>query len=102
MPEEIKPSQQERTMAALSYIWILSIVVLLTQKKKFVHDHAKQGLLLFVGECIVFIPIIGWLLGWIVSLIAIVLALVGIIKAWNGEEWKVPLIGEWWDRKIKI
>jgi len=102
MPEQTKPTQQERTLAALGYIWVLSIVILLTQKKPFVHKHAKQGVLLFVGECIVFIPIIGWFLGWIVSLIAIILAIVGIIKAWNGEEWKVPFIGEWWDKTVRI
>ena len=102
MSEGTKPSQLDRIWAAAGYLWAFSIVVLLVNKKKFVHAHAKQGLLLFFGMCIIFIPIIGWMVGWIASLVSLILAVVGIIKAWNGEEWKVPFIGEWWDKKINI
>jgi uncharacterized membrane protein len=97
-----KPSQEEKIWAVLSYIWVLSIVALLVRKEKFVHDHAKQGFLIFVGECFMFIPVINFLFGWIIGLAAFILAIVGIIKALAGETWKIPFIGEWWDQKIKM
>lgn len=96
------PSQEEKLWAALSYLGVLSIVVLLVKKEKFVHNHAKQGFLVFVGECFMFIPVINFLFGWAIGLVAIILAIVGIIKAVSGEAWKVPFIGEWWDQTVKI
>lgn len=103
--DEVKtsvPTHNEKLWAALGYVWVLSIVVLIMRKEKFVHDHAKQGLMLFVGECIIFVPIIGMLIGWLVGLIALVCAFVGFFKALQGESWKVPILGEIWDKNIQI
>ena len=95
-------SQEEKLWATLSYLGVLSIVVLLVKKEKFIHDHAKQGFLVFVGECFMFIPVINFLFGWLIGLVALILAVVGIIKAVSGETWKVPFIGEWWDQTVKM
>jgi len=63
-------SQEEKLWATLSYLGVLSIVVLLVKKEKFIHDHAKQGFLVFVGECFMFIPVINFLFGWLIGLVA--------------------------------
>ena len=75
--EEIKPNQTQpsspqendsdiqanKTVAALSYLWILFLVPLLLKRdSKFAQFHAKQGLVLFIIEFLVWIPFIGWLL----------------------------------------
>lgn len=96
------PTSEEKLWAVLSYIWVLSIVALLVKKEKFIHNHAKQGFLIFVAECFIFVPIIGWIFGWLVSIVAFILSIIGIINALDGKEWKVPIVGEWWDKTIKI
>ena len=96
------PSSEQKVWAALSYVWVMSFVVLILKKDSFVHAHAKQGLLIFVGECIIFVPIIWMLIGWLIGLIAFICAFIGFFKAIQGEEWKVPFIGEWWDKTIRV
>lgn len=79
-------------MAALSYLWILSVVMLLLKKEdKFVQFHAKQGLVLFLCSIVLWlIPIIGWLLNILVT----VAVVVGFIMAIQGKEYKMPVVGD--------
>ena len=92
-------TQEEKMWGVASYFWIVSILVLLLRRNsKYVQGHAKQGLLLFIGESLAIIPGIGWL----IALISVILAVVGIIKALNGEEWQIPFVGEAWAKKINL
>jgi len=43
---------------------------------------------------LVFIPILGWLVSLALSIIAFVLWLVLMWRAYNGEEYEVPYIGK--------
>jgi uncharacterized membrane protein len=99
--EELKPKsadsdiQANKTAAALSYLWLLALVILfLKRDSKFAQFHAKQGLILFILEVVAwfifFIPFIGTLL-W---LGIVILAVVGITNALNGRWAKLPLIGQ--------
>lgn len=98
MVEQKKTDQELRTWAAISYLWVLSVLVLILKKDKFVQAHAKQGLLLFIGEVLMIVPGIGWIIG----LLSIILAVIGFIKAYSGDEWEVPLIGAAWAKKINL
>lgn len=82
--------QTNKVMAALSYIWILSIIFLFVKKDSpFVQFHAKQGTVIFVASIILnFIPVIGWLL----NIVLFVLAIMGIIGALQGKTTKLPVI----------
>ena len=82
--------QNNKMMAALSYVWILSVVFLLVKKNSpFVQFHAKQGVVIFAASFILgFIPIIGWLL----NIVLLVLAIMGIVAAWQGKSTKLPII----------
>ena len=97
-----KDIEANKTIAALSYVWILCLVPLLGKRdSKFAQFHAKQGLVLFIIETIAglifWFPIFGQLL-----MIAIaVVAIMGIIKALNGEWWEIPYIYEW-SKKINL
>ncbi|MFA5052086.1 MAG: DUF4870 domain-containing protein [Patescibacteria group bacterium] len=94
--EEQKPvkpagAQDSNLMAALSYVWILSVIMLILKKDdEFVKFHAKQGLILFLISFVGVIPVIGWFV-WIIVVIAMI---IGFIKALSGERFKVPLVGD--------
>ncbi len=89
--QQINPSEK-KVWAAVGYLWILSLVVLAARKdNEFVRFHASQGFFLFVVSTILwFIPVIGWLLNILIGVVAIV----GIIKAIQGEKWELPVVGQ--------
>lgn len=89
--------------AALSYLvgFVTGIIFLLVEKEnKFVRFHAMQSTLLFVGIVLVnvllsVIPFLGSLLGiFIVIPLSAVLWLLLMFKAYQGEEFKLPLVGQ--------
>lgn len=104
MPEEEVPAQpvsggDDNLMAALSYIWIISIVMLLTKKdSEFIQFHAKQGLVLFgisIVLWVISIPLFFlWMVNSLVYLVLFVAAVVGFIKAYGGEKYKIPVVGD--------
>lgn len=89
---KINPAEK-KVWAAAGYLWVLSLVVLAARKdNEFVRFHASQGVLLFVISVILwFIPVLGWLLNIVVA----VAAIVGIVKALQGEKWELPVVGSW-------
>ena len=108
MPEEKKFKTQDKdiednkTVAALSYAWILFLVPLLGKRdSKFAQFHAKQGLVLFIIELVggffMWFPIFGQLL----MLALVLVSVLGIIKALNGEWWKMPVVYDW-SKKINL
>lgn len=83
--------EKNKTVAALSYAWILFLIPLLGKKhSKFSQFHAKQGLILFLLSFVVWFPLIGWLIG----LAIIVVSIMGILKCLEGVWWKAPYIYE--------
>ena len=76
--------QQNKGMAALSYLGILCLILLLAKRdSKFAQFHAKQGLVLLIAEVILgfaagllaIIPVIGWIVDlavWLYVLIMII------------------------------
>ncbi|USN53640.1 MAG: hypothetical protein H6760_00500 [Candidatus Nomurabacteria bacterium] len=85
-----KNNNDDRLLALASYVWILSVLILLLKKDSdFVRFHARQGFVLFIISVICSILAIFW---W-VNLIVAVMALIGMYKAYQGEKWKMPLVG---------
>ena len=89
--------------AALSYLvgFVTGILFLLVEKEsKFVRFHAMQSTLLFIGIILVnvvlkMIPFVGLLVAvFIVIPISAVLWLLLMYKAYQGEEFKLPLVGQ--------
>ncbi|MDD4607374.1 MAG: DUF4870 domain-containing protein [Patescibacteria group bacterium] len=96
-------NNQDKVLAAISYIWILWVIpFVINHKKDFVIQHAKQGLLLFICEIVAWslgvLPFIGFLLGSMAWMLCIILVIIGIIKAINGEAWQIPYIGHLVDK----
>ncbi|MCM8760784.1 MAG: DUF4870 domain-containing protein [Candidatus Omnitrophica bacterium] len=101
MPEDYKYDEKEvlegKPYAILAYLWILCLIPLLLKKdNKFALFHAKQGLVLFIGEIIIgivgIIPFIGWLIAFFGTILFSVLSLIGIVQALNGKYWKMPVV----------
>ncbi len=95
----------EKVFGVLAYIGILFLVPLLAGKTEFSKFHANQGLVLFIAEIavnivagiITLIPIIGWIIGllfWAVDIFWLVLMIMGIVNACQGEMKELPLIGK--------
>lgn len=85
------------TAAALSYVlgWLTGIIFLLIERDKFVRFHAMQSIVTFgVLTILSFVPVIGWLLSPLVMIVGFILWLVLIFKAYQGEEFKLPIVGE--------
>jgi uncharacterized membrane protein len=81
-----------KNAAALSYLWILFLIPLLSKKdSKFCQFHAKQGLVLFILSFFVWFPFFGQIL----FLVLAVISIFAILKVLNGEWYKVPYIYDW-------
>jgi len=95
-------------MAAASYLlgFVTGIVFLLIEKQsKFVRFNAMQSTILFGGIFVAnialgFIPILGWLVGLLLSLAAFILWIVCMWKAFQGETFKVPFVGDIAERQL--
>ncbi len=92
----------ENMMAAAAYLlgFVTGIIMLLIEKQsKFVRFHAMQSTILFGGVFIAnialgFIPILGWLVGLILSFATFILWILCMWKAFQGEMYKVPFVGD--------
>lgn len=91
---------KKTTAGALAYVLgpVTGIIFLLIEKDPFVRFHAMQStvvfVVLFVLQWILGITIILFPLSALIGLVAFVLWLVLIYKAWQGEEWEVPILGK--------
>ena len=89
--------------AALSYLvgFVTGIIFLLVEKdNRFVRFHAMQSTLLFAGIVLVnivlkLVPFVGGLVGvFVVVPLSAVLWLLLMYKAYQGEEYQLPLVGQ--------
>jgi uncharacterized membrane protein len=98
-------------MLVLAYLGPLALVPLLVEKNDSeVQWHAKHGLVLFVAEIILFfvigllhfIPFLGWILGCLLTVVLpiaiLILDIVCILRAVNGQRFIIPGLSEFADR----
>jgi len=101
---ETKIGLPRNTTAALSYVlgWLTGIVILLLEKDPFVRFHAMQSVVTFgILTILAMVPFIGWVLSPLVMIVSFVLWLVLIFKAYQGEEFKLPVIGEFAKKQLE-
>ncbi|UCD15108.1 MAG: hypothetical protein JSV34_05145 [Candidatus Omnitrophota bacterium] len=86
--------------AALSYVFFLCILTFIFKKdtNEFAHFHARQGIVIFVGELICFfllaIPLIGQFFCRIGLIILFVASLCGIFSALTGKMSRISLVSD--------
>jgi uncharacterized membrane protein len=106
-PQDI---ESNKVMAILAYFGILVLIPLFAAKEsKFARYHVNQGLVLFIAEVaygIVYaiLSSIIWAISWrlyfitriigIFSLVFLVLSVIGIVNAVNGQAKELPVIGK--------
>ena len=90
----------KNTSAALSYVLgpITGVLFLVMEKDKFVRFHAMQSIVFsvvaFVLNMVLGFTIILALVLPLLWIAEFVLWLVLIYKAWQGEDWELPVIGK--------
>jgi|SRR5438045_9583381 len=93
---------------ALAYLWITAIIFLLVEpynRDKFVRFHSFQALFLglasIAGHIVLsVIPIIGWTLMPLWSLLVLVVALIAAVKAYQNQTWSIPVIGPFAEKQV--
>jgi uncharacterized membrane protein len=98
----------EHVAGALTYLGgiITGVLFLVIDKEnRFVRFHAMQSTITFVGVLVlsfVFfaIPIIGWILYPLFLVAVIVLWVFLMVKAFKGERYKLPYIGDMAEKQL--
>ena len=89
--------EKNKAMGLLAYI-LFFIPLLAAKDSPFARYHANQGLVLFlcglISSVLWIIPILGWIIAPILSIVITVLAVIGIINALNGKAKELPIIGK--------
>ena len=94
--------------ALLCYVlgWITGIVFLFLEKEnEYVRFHAMQSLVTFLALFIIsvaigWIPILGWLISVLISILGLVLWIMLMIKAYQGETYKLPYAGDFAEEQL--
>ncbi len=117
----------ENVAGLLCYVlgWLTGLIFLLIDKRPFVRFHAAQSLVTFGGLHIINIVIgaifgfgfffggagglaglgIGWMLYSLISLVCLILWIVCMIKAYQGQKFRVPIAADLADSlagKVKV
>lgn len=93
---------QANVAALLSYVlgWITGLIFYLIEKEnKFVRFHAMQSIvvsaaLTILSIILVFIPIVGWIALPLLNIAGIILWILLMVKAYQGEMFKLPIAGD--------
>lgn len=86
--------------------FVTGIIFLIIEKdNKFVRFHATQSVLtfgfLFVLQIVLpFIPFLGWALLWPLHIVTLVVWILLMMKAYKGEYYKLPIVGDMAEQKI--
>ncbi len=114
-PAVESPSEQDRWVAAIGYLFFLCFFSLWKSKDSaFIRFHSRQAFLLFLSELVAFaliviidktvgrLPFLGLLIVILlqiaVYLVALMLSVMGFVKALFGERWEMPFLGPYSDK----
>jgi len=112
--EKTSTGLAENVAGLLCYVlgWVSGLVFILIEKEnKFVRFHAMQSIatfgaitvVLIVLSILALIPYIGVafsVINWIISLLAFVLWIVLMIKAYQGAKYKLPWAGNFAEKRV--
>ena len=97
-----KDVEDNKIIAAISYLGVLAFIPLLLKKDSpFAQHHARQGLALFIVWIAWGIVGLFFSLAKLSALVSlgylalVVVMIIGFSKAWKGELWQLPVIGDY-------
>jgi uncharacterized membrane protein len=99
----------ENLAAALAYlVWFVTGIIFLVIEKdsRFVRFHAMQSTMFFLPLAVLHvillgIPILGWLLAFFVWAAGLVIWLVLMFKAYQGDRFKLPIVGDLAEQQVR-
>jgi uncharacterized membrane protein len=113
-PQPTSTGLDQNVAGLLSYVLgpLTGLVFFLLEKEnRFVRFHAMQSIVVGIASfafwivfsilstVLAFVPFLGWILSAVVGLVAslgfFVLWIVLMVKAFQGEEWEVPVLGKY-------
>jgi uncharacterized membrane protein len=110
MPEQIKTSSgmDQNVAGLLCYVagWITGLIFFLIEKEnRFVRFHAMQSIITFGGLTVVsialgMIPFVNLVLLPILAILQLILWIVLMVKAYQGQLFKLPVIGDMAEKNI--
>ena len=104
--EKTSMNMEENIASALCYVfvWVTGIIFYILEKEnKTVRFHALQSIIVFLPLTIIvgilqgillFIPFIGWAISGLIGLLMFILWLILMLKAYQGEKFKLPIVGD--------
>ena len=92
---------QENIAGLLCYVagWVSGIVFLLLEPaNRTVRFHAFQSVIVFATLNLAyfafwFVPVWGWMVNSLIVGAIVIFAVVSMVKAYQGQKWKVPVVG---------
>jgi uncharacterized membrane protein len=110
MPEQIKTSSgmDQNVAGLLCYVagWITGLIFFLIEKEnRFVRFHAMQSIITFGGLTVLsialgMIPFINLVVLPILGILQLILWIVLMVKAYQGQLFKLPVIGDMAEKNI--
>ena len=94
---------EQNVAGLLCYVlgWVTGIIFFVLEKdNKFVRFHAMQSIIVFGAITVVDI-ILGWVLSWLLSILALIPWIVLMVKAYRGEKYKLPVAGNIAEKQVK-
>jgi uncharacterized membrane protein len=109
LPERSSTGLDLRLAAMLTYVlgFVSGIGFLLVERdSRFVRFHAVQSTLAFGGLfglniLLGMIPFVGWLISFLLVPVTVVLWLLLMFKAYQGETYKLPKLGDIAERQVR-
>jgi uncharacterized membrane protein len=100
---------EENLAGALCYVlgWLTGIIFLVLEKEnRFVRFHAMQSLVTFLALFVIsitvgMIPLIGWIISILLTPVGVILWLILMYKAYQGEMYKLPVIGDFVEKQLE-
>ena len=100
--EKSSTGLDENVAGLLCYVlgWVSGLVfILIEQKSRFVRFHAMQSIVVFgvinVASIVLgWIPVVGYVLAWLLGVLAFVLWIILMVRAYQGAEYKLPWSGD--------
>jgi uncharacterized membrane protein len=96
----------ENVASALCYVlvWVTGLIFILVEKdNKMVRFHAMQSIVIFLPLQILY-WIVSWFFfffSWLIGIVTLILWIVLIVKAYQGEKFKVPIAGDIAENLVK-
>ncbi|MFO8009687.1 MAG: zinc-ribbon domain-containing protein [Dehalococcoidia bacterium] len=104
-PAKTGTSLEPNIAGLLCYVlgWLTGLIFILIEKEdQYVRFHAMQSIAVFapLHVLMIVLNIVFWPLGLIVSLLSLVLWILLMVKAYQGQRYKIPWAGDFAERHI--